>query len=67
VKLKVQERRWIWNEMEMLMKSMGHEMKWLVTHGNIKRTKARNTLYHKAWQTTQNKGKMSANMTKICS
>ena len=26
------------------MKYMKHEMKWLVTHGNIKRNKARNTI-----------------------
>ena len=44
----------------MLMKYMRHEMKWLVTHGNIKRNKARKTLQHKAQETTQNKGKMSA-------
>jgi hypothetical protein len=34
--------------MGMLMKYMGHEMKWLVTHGNIKRNKAREILQHKA-------------------
>jgi hypothetical protein len=44
LKLKVQEIRWIWNEMGMLMKNMRHEMKWLVTHGNIKRNKARRIL-----------------------
>ena len=31
----------------MLMKYMRHEMKWLVTHDNIKGNKARETLGHK--------------------
>ena len=35
------------DEVGMLMKDMGHEMKWLVIHDNIKGNKARETLEHK--------------------
>jgi hypothetical protein len=37
----------MWNEMGTLMENMRHEMKWLVTHDNIKGNKARETLEHK--------------------
>jgi hypothetical protein len=46
--------------MGMLMKCMRHEMKWLVTHGNIKRNKARRHYNIRHRKTTQNKGQMSA-------
>jgi hypothetical protein len=44
-------------------------MKWkeLVAHDNIKGNKAREILEYKGWKINQNKGKKSANMTKICS
>ena len=51
----------------MLMENMRHEMKWLVTHDNIKGNKAREILEQKGQKVNQNKGKKSANMTKICS